>query len=273
MSSASRRTRRGGRDFSREEGVVLNAWLVVVFARQRESREMGMRDRKGIAIMSGWKAGNQWHRDSIDAWNLRCNLRGEICLPCGLIVTCIEPAHCGTKPGPHDPCLSYQKVPDSRQLPKRHLRDTFNPPHKLALYLTVLREHADIKELRLSLLMVDSTSIATVILLASASALLLAVMLYPAALLRWFQRKRYQYEVTFSLYMLTSTEKFIFSAFAPLEAPHPGAGYGTTDMLIMCYYRLRTLPPPLAPYNRRIAIPPRSPHNYCEPLVLLLLGQ
>jgi hypothetical protein len=60
--------------------------------------------------------------------------------------------------------------------------------------------------------MVDSTSIATLILLASASALLLAAMLYPAALLRWFQRKRYQYEVTFSLYMLTSTEKFIFSA-------------------------------------------------------------
>ncbi|OAL01602.1 hypothetical protein IQ06DRAFT_199912, partial [Phaeosphaeriaceae sp. SRC1lsM3a] len=60
--------------------------------------------------------------------------------------------------------------------------------------------------------MVDSTSIATVILLASASALLLAAMLYPAALLRWFQRKRYQYEVTFSLYMLTSTEKFIFNS-------------------------------------------------------------
>ncbi|KAH7411798.1 hypothetical protein DE146DRAFT_750953 [Phaeosphaeria sp. MPI-PUGE-AT-0046c] len=60
--------------------------------------------------------------------------------------------------------------------------------------------------------MVDSTSVATLILLASASALLLAAMLYPAALLRWFQRKRYQYEVTFSLYMLTSTEKFIFNS-------------------------------------------------------------
>ena len=59
--------------------------------------------------------------------------------------------------------------------------------------------------------MIDSTVLATVILLTSASALLLAAMLYPSALLRWFQRKRYQYEVTFSLYMLTSTEKFIFS--------------------------------------------------------------
>ncbi|KIV84938.1 hypothetical protein PV11_00683 [Exophiala sideris] len=28
---------------------------------------------------------------------------------------------------------------------------------------------------------------------------------------RWFQLKKYQYEVTFSLYMLTSTEKLIFN--------------------------------------------------------------
>ncbi|KEQ65243.1 uncharacterized protein M437DRAFT_15764, partial [Aureobasidium melanogenum CBS 110374] len=33
-----------------------------------------------------------------------------------------------------------------------------------------------------------------------------------SSLLRWFQRKRYQYEVTFSLYMLTPTEKFIFNS-------------------------------------------------------------
>jgi Small subunit of serine palmitoyltransferase-like len=31
------------------------------------------------------------------------------------------------------------------------------------------------------------------------------------SLVRWLERKRYQYEVTFSLYMMTSTEKFIFS--------------------------------------------------------------
>lgn len=48
-------------------------------------------------------------------------------------------------------------------------------------------------------------------LAASASILALALMLYPTAVLRWLQRKRYQYEVTFSLYMLTPTEKFIFS--------------------------------------------------------------
>lgn len=63
--------------------------------------------------------------------------------------------------------------------------------------------------------MPDSATLATALLLAAASALLIAAMLYPSAMLRWFQRKRYQYEVTFSLYMLTSTEKFIFSTSIP----------------------------------------------------------
>ncbi|KAJ8115694.1 hypothetical protein OPT61_g2725 [Boeremia exigua] len=60
--------------------------------------------------------------------------------------------------------------------------------------------------------MPDSATVATALLLTAAAALLIAAMLYPSALLRWFQRKRYQYEVTFSLYMLTSTEKFIFNS-------------------------------------------------------------
>jgi len=47
---------------------------------------------------------------------------------------------------------------------------------------------------------------------------LFALALYPSSLLRWFQRKRYQYEVTFSLYMLTPTEKFIFSASSVLAS-------------------------------------------------------
>jgi Small subunit of serine palmitoyltransferase-like len=34
---------------------------------------------------------------------------------------------------------------------------------------------------------------------------------YFASLRRWLQIKKYQYEVTFSLYMLTPTEKFVFS--------------------------------------------------------------
>lgn len=41
-----------------------------------------------------------------------------------------------------------------------------------------------------------------------------SAMLYASNLIRWLQRKRYQYEVTFSLYMLTPTEKFIFSTFS-----------------------------------------------------------
>ncbi|KEF61414.1 uncharacterized protein A1O9_02980 [Exophiala aquamarina CBS 119918] len=34
---------------------------------------------------------------------------------------------------------------------------------------------------------------------------------YLSSFVRWLQLKKYQYEVTFSLYMLTSTEKFIFN--------------------------------------------------------------
>jgi hypothetical protein len=34
---------------------------------------------------------------------------------------------------------------------------------------------------------------------------------YLTSFMQWLQLKKYQYEVTFSLYMLTSTEKFIFS--------------------------------------------------------------
>ncbi|KAF1997184.1 hypothetical protein P154DRAFT_441734, partial [Amniculicola lignicola CBS 123094] len=60
--------------------------------------------------------------------------------------------------------------------------------------------------------MLDSTSISTIILLSAAAALIFTAMLYPSGLLRWVQRKKYQYEVTFSLYMLTSTEKFIFNS-------------------------------------------------------------
>jgi hypothetical protein len=34
----------------------------------------------------------------------------------------------------------------------------------------------------------------------------------PTDFAKWVQKKKYQYEVTFSLYMLTPTEKFVFSA-------------------------------------------------------------
>ncbi|MCJ1446776.1 MAG: hypothetical protein MMC23_007283 [Stictis urceolatum] len=46
-------------------------------------------------------------------------------------------------------------------------------------------------------------------------------MLYNSSLFRWLQRKRYQYEVTVPLYMMTPTEKFIFST------PYPVAHWFT----------------------------------------------
>ena len=36
-----------------------------------------------------------------------------------------------------------------------------------------------------------------------------------ASMIRWLQIKKYQYEVTFSLYMLTPTEKIVFSTLSP----------------------------------------------------------
>lgn len=36
------------------------------------------------------------------------------------------------------------------------------------------------------------------------------------SLVRWIRLKIYQYEVTFAVYMLTPTEKFIFSTLQPL---------------------------------------------------------
>lgn len=53
-------------------------------------------------------------------------------------------------------------------------------------------------------------------ILALSAALLL---LRPTGLVKWIQRKNYQYEVTFSLYMLTPTEKFVFSTSARLPFP------------------------------------------------------
>jgi len=35
------------------------------------------------------------------------------------------------------------------------------------------------------------------------------------SLIRWIRLKIYQYEVTFAIYMLTPTEKFIFSTYLP----------------------------------------------------------
>lgn len=65
-----------------------------------------------------------------------------------------------------------------------------------------------------------------------------AFLLYqPTGLVRWLQKKNYQYEVTFALYMLTPTEKFIFSKPAPKcpttpcpEPAHPRADHQHTPL-------------------------------------------
>lgn len=44
------------------------------------------------------------------------------------------------------------------------------------------------------------------------------LLLQPTGLVKWLQKKNYQYEVTFALYMLTPTEKFIFST-PPSQPP------------------------------------------------------
>ena len=52
------------------------------------------------------------------------------------------------------------------------------------------------------------------------------VLFQPTGLVKWLQKKNYQYEVTFALYMLTPTEKFIFST-----PPTPKTPY-TNDQLL-----------------------------------------
>jgi len=81
------------------------------------------------------------------------------------------------------------------------------------------------------------TSIASLItdhtaltLLITTSLLAVAMLaLYPNNLLKYLQRKRYQYEVTFSLYMMTPTEKFIFSTFVFLVSRVVLSFLGTSD--------------------------------------------
>jgi len=42
-------------------------------------------------------------------------------------------------------------------------------------------------------------------------------LIKPQETYKWIQKKRYRYNVTLALYMLTPTERFIFSTFSPFE--------------------------------------------------------
>lgn len=71
------------------------------------------------------------------------------------------------------------------------------------------------------------------ITLAILSLLIIPAFLFtPANLIRWFELKKYQYEVTFSLYMLTPTEKFIFSM-PSVPEPRPFSNLVTDSILFL----------------------------------------
>jgi hypothetical protein len=79
------------------------------------------------------------------------------------------------------------------------------------------------------------------LLLASAVTFLL---FQPTSLVRWLQKKNYQYEVTFALYMLTPVEKFIFSALLTPLAPFPFqplANNDNADSILFLTFSLFTL--------------------------------
>lgn len=70
----------------------------------------------------------------------------------------------------------------------------------------------------------------------------------PTGLVRWLQKKNYQYEVTFALYMLTPTEKFVFSKSLALSLPQ---------------LWMSTLNLPSPPYNPQFT--PLDPHHLTLP--------
>lgn len=92
-------------------------------------------------------------------------------------------------------------------------------------------------------------------------------MFYTTTLLRWLQRKRYQYEVTFSLYMLTPTEKIIFSTPNPPAPPlpFPPAAPGPLANHINSPHsntnRLLSLPLPFDDHHCRFAVSARAHHD------------
>lgn len=135
--------------------------------------------------------------------------------------------------------------------------------------------------------MFGELSKSTLTVMGCLSALAITIILFsPTKLLRWLERKRYQYEVTFSLYMMTPTEKFIFSTFTSSPyppPPHPQNTLATTPvcgspsihtranhppfldshskiwiLISRAYNRFSPLPLPLNGNNSRLALPPRT---------------
>lgn len=84
----------------------------------------------------------------------------------------------------------------------------------------------------MGVLMLDNSATQTYAAVATVLLLSLGMYLfYPANLLRWAEKKKYQYEVSSGLYMLTPTEKFIFS-----QSP-PDTVYVQTKLTAACQTR------------------------------------
>ena len=115
-------------------------------------------------------------------------------------------------------------------------------------------------------------------------------MSYMPSLFRWLQRKRYQYEVTFSLYMLTPTEKFIFSmSFLSdigysLVLPWCNSIFSIALKALLIseqfmllqkadsnFYRFVSLPLPLHDHYRRVVVSSRT-YLYHNAASVVLLG-
>ena len=86
------------------------------------------------------------------------------------------------------------------------------------------------------------------------------------SIIRWLRLKNYQYEVTFSLYMLTPTEKFIFSK--PLLLM-------TLLETLLTDHSCRFPPPSLNLHavDRSLHLPPRPRHDNLQPDMVLLGGR
>lgn len=87
----------------------------------------------------------------------------------------------------------------------------------------------------------------------------------PASFARWIRLKIYQYEVTFAVYMLTPTEKFIFSM-PTREKKAIGERKNHVN-------RLNRFPPSYSDFNdhhRDLCLPPRPHQIHLRPPLLLL---
>ena len=105
---------------------------------------------------------------------------------------------------------------------------------------------------------------------------------YPSSVLRWLQRKRYQYEVTFSLYMLTPTEKFVLSTSmalsmlplsriaSPIHQTVSSRASGDEQKADIVY-RFNPLPCRLALHDWTLGLPPRTRMHHVPTHCLLYL--